>query len=38
LIALSIAFVLMGLLFVRRVGIETDEAMLANGIYDHGAP
>ena len=38
LIALSIAFVLIGLLFVRRVGIETDEAMLANGIYDHGAP
>jgi hypothetical protein len=28
----------MGLFFVRRVGIETDEAMLANGIYGHGAP
>jgi len=24
--------------FVLRLGIEADEAMLANGIYDHGAP
>jgi hypothetical protein len=38
LIALSLLFVAAGLLFARRLGIETDEAMLANGIYDHGAP
>lgn len=38
LIALSVAFVALGLPFVLRLGIEADEAMLANGIYDHGAP
>ena len=36
--AISCAFIATALLFLPRLGIEADEAMLANGIYDHGAP
>ena len=36
LIAVAVAFVAAGMLFVPRLGIEADEAMVANGIYDHG--
>ena len=38
LIAVAVAFVAAGMLFVPRLGIEADEAIVANGIYDHGAP
>src|SRR5690242_19948168 len=38
LIAVALAFVAAGMLFVPRLGIETDEAIIASGIYDHGAP
>jgi hypothetical protein len=38
LIAVAVAFVAAGMLFVPRLGIEADEAMVANGIYAHGAP
>jgi hypothetical protein len=38
LIAVAVAFVAAGMLFVPRLGIEADEAMVANGIYDHGDP
>jgi hypothetical protein len=38
LIAVSIAFVGLALPFMRRLGIEADEAMVANGIFDHGQP
>src|ERR1700682_174691 len=38
LIALALAFVTAGMLFVPRLGIEADEAIIANGIYDHGNP
>ncbi len=31
-------FVAAGLLFIPRLGIEVDEAIVTNGIYDHGAP
>lgn len=31
-----IAFVAAGMLFAPRLGIEADEASIANGIYDHG--
>ena len=37
LIAVAVAFVAAGMLFVPRLGIEADEAIVANGIYDHGA-
>jgi 4-amino-4-deoxy-L-arabinose transferase-like glycosyltransferase len=33
-----VAFVATAFLFMPRLGIEADEAMIANGIYDHGAP
>ena len=33
-----LAFVAAGMLFVPRLGIEADEAIVANGIYEHGAP
>src|SRR5690348_4975182 len=36
--AVSSAFIATALLFLPRLGIEADEAMIANGIYDHGAP
>ena len=36
LIAVCVAFVAAGMLFVPRLGIEADEAIVANGIYDHG--
>src|SRR5665213_71255 len=36
LIAVCVAFVATGMLFVPRLGIEADEAMVANGIYNHG--
>ena len=35
---LALCFVASGLLFVPRLGIEVDEAIVANGIYPHGAP
>lgn len=38
LFAIALAFLASGMLFVRRLGIEADEAIIANGIYDHGAP
>jgi hypothetical protein len=38
LIVLAVAFVAAGMLFVPRLGIEADEAIVANGIYDHGDP
>lgn len=34
--AVAVAFVAAGLLFVPRLGIEVDEALVANGLYDHG--
>ncbi len=37
LIAVAIAFVAAGMLFVPRLGIEADEAIVANGLYDHGS-
>jgi 4-amino-4-deoxy-L-arabinose transferase-like glycosyltransferase len=36
--ALALAFVAAGLLFVPRLGIEADEALVGNGIYEYGAP
>jgi len=36
LIAVAVAFVAAGMLFVPRLGIEADEAIVANGLYDHG--
>jgi len=38
LLVMAVAFVAAAMLFLPRLGIEADEAMLANGIYDHGAP
>ncbi len=38
LIAVAVAFVAAGMLFVPRLGIEADEAIVANGIYAHGSP
>ena len=38
LIAVALAFIAAGMLFVPRLGIEVDEAIVANGIYDHGDP
>ncbi|HEY6345127.1 MAG TPA: glycosyltransferase family 39 protein [Bryobacteraceae bacterium] len=38
LVALCCAFIAAGVVFARHLGIETDEAMIANGIYDHGDP
>jgi hypothetical protein len=36
LIAVAVAFVAAGMLFVPRLGIEADEAIVANGLYNHG--
>lgn len=36
--AISLLFIGTSLLFLRRLGIEADEAMIANGIYEHGQP
>jgi hypothetical protein len=36
LIAVAVAFVATGMLFVPRLGIEVDEAIVANGLYPHG--
>src|SRR5882757_11306729 len=36
--ALALAFIAAALLFVPRLGIEADEAMIGNGIYQHAAP
>jgi hypothetical protein len=36
LIAVAAAFVAAGMLFVPRLGIEADEAIVANGLYNHG--
>jgi len=38
LVLLMLCFVASGLLFVPRMGIEVDEAIVANGIYPHGSP
>jgi hypothetical protein len=38
LIGVALAFVAAGMLFVPRLGIEADEAIVTNGIYDHGDP
>jgi len=38
LVAVALAFVAAGMLFVPRLGIEADEAIIANGIYEHGNP
>ena len=38
LIVVALAFVAIGMLFVPRLGIEADEAIVTNGIYDHGNP
>ncbi|HEY2844523.1 MAG TPA: hypothetical protein VGJ09_12770 [Bryobacteraceae bacterium] len=38
LVAVALAFIAAGMLFVPRLGIEVDEAIVANGIYDHGDP
>lgn len=38
LILVALAFVAIGMLFVPRLGIEADEAIITNGIYDHGDP
>lgn len=35
---LAIFFLAAGLLFIPRLGIEADEAIVTNGIYAHGAP
>src|SRR5215472_436165 len=35
---ISAVFAASAFLFVPRLGIEADEAMITNGIYDHGAP
>ena len=35
-IAVAAAFVAAGMLFVPRLGIEVDEAIVANGLYNHG--
>jgi hypothetical protein len=35
---LALFFTGAGLLFVPRLGVEVDEAIVANGIYDHGSP
>lgn len=35
---LSLAFIAAAALFVSRLGIEADEAMVGNGIYQYGAP
>jgi hypothetical protein len=32
------AFIAVGMLFVPRLGIEADEALVGNGIYEYGAP
>jgi len=36
--ALALAFMAASLLFVARLGIEADEAMVGNGIYERAAP
>lgn len=38
LVGVALAFVAIGMLFVPRLGIEADEALITNGIYDHGDP
>jgi dolichyl-phosphate-mannose-protein mannosyltransferase len=38
LIGVSLAFVAAGMLFIPRLGIEADEAIITNGIYEHGDP
>jgi hypothetical protein len=35
---LALLFVFAGLLFVPRLGIEVDEALVTSGIYEHGHP
>ncbi len=35
---IALGFVASGLLFIPRLGIEVDEAIVANGIYPHGSP
>jgi hypothetical protein len=38
LVALILLFIALGWPFVTRLGIEVDEALVGNGIYDRGAP
>jgi hypothetical protein len=38
LLLIMLGFVACGLLFIPRLGIEVDEALVANGIYPHGSP
>ncbi len=38
LLLIMLGFVASGLLFIPRLGIEVDEAIVANGIYPHGSP
>lgn len=38
LVVIALAFVAAGMLFVPRLGIEVDEAIVTSGIYDHGNP
>lgn len=35
---MMLGFIASGLLFIPRLGIEVDEALVANGIYPHGEP
>ncbi len=35
---IALGFVASGLLFIPRLGIEVDEALVANGIFPHGEP
>lgn len=36
--AIALGFIATAMLFVPRLGIEADEAIVGNGIYEHGAP
>jgi hypothetical protein len=38
LLAIALGFIATAMLFVPRLGIEADEAIVGNGIYEHGAP
>lgn len=38
LLTIMAALIAIGMLFVPRLGIEADEAIVGNGIYEHGAP
>jgi mannose/fructose/N-acetylgalactosamine-specific phosphotransferase system component IIC len=38
LVLVALGFIVTAMLFVPRLGIEADEAIVGNGIYEHGAP